>query len=148
MKETNKNLESILRSAVMESLRNYELTNDGNLLSDLYLYYDADNQTLRFFDDMEVELLSVNLNDAAEIWGEDISQEINNVAKFVLRELKDEQAFDRDFICKPFSISSIDSDFALESRLIFVDDHTIKSGNDLWASVNKDLDAFLKDLMK
>jgi hypothetical protein len=148
MKTINKSLEPVLRLAIVKSLKNYELTNDSNFLSDLYLYYDAGNQTLVFFDDLEKELFSVNLHDTSVVWGEDILQEIKDTAKYILRELKDEHAFDKEFIYKPFTISMVDNDFIREDELFFIDDKSHKAGSDLWPEINKELDEFLKNLMK
>ncbi|GHV58357.1 hypothetical protein FACS1894182_10280 [Bacteroidia bacterium] len=148
MKAVNKSLEPVLKSAITESLKNYELTNDGNFLSDFYLYCDAGNQTLTFFDDVEKELFSINLNNSAIAWGNDVLQEIKDTAKYVLRGLKEERAFDKEFICKPFTASLVDSDFVVEEELIFLADNTAKGESDLWAGINKELDEFLKNLMK
>ena len=148
MKMVNKSLELVLKSAVVESLKNYESANDGNFLSDLYLYYNADNQTITFFDDIEKELFSLILNEVPIVWGPDVLQEIKDTAKYVLKGLKDERAFDKEFISKPFIISLVDSDFVVEEELFFIDDPAPKSGNDLWSIINRELDEFLKDLMK
>ncbi|MDR0542809.1 MAG: hypothetical protein LBH19_11465 [Dysgonamonadaceae bacterium] len=148
MKAVNKSLEPVLRSAVAESLKNYELTHDGNFLSDLYLYCDVDNQALIFYDDVERELFSIHLNDTAVVWGEDILQEVKDTAKYVLRGLKEDGAFGKEFICKPFTVSLIDRNFMVEEELMFLDDNIVKAGSDLWAGMNRELDEFLKNLMK
>ncbi|MDR2474931.1 MAG: hypothetical protein LBD45_03650 [Bacteroidales bacterium] len=148
MKAINKSLEPVLRSAIAESLKNYELTSDGGFLSDLYLYYDAGNGVLTFFDDIEKELFSVNLNDEAISWESDVVQEVKDTAKYALRGLKEERAFDREFICKPFTVSLVDADFTTHEELIFLGDHNPKAGGDLWTGINRDLDEFLKNLMK
>ena len=148
MKAVNKNLDSILRSAFVESLKNYEQANDGNYLNDLYLSYNADNHTLTFFDDVEKELFSLVLNDVSIAFGQDVLQEIKDTAKYVLKALKEERIFDKEFISKPFTISLVDSYFAVEEELFFLDDQTVKSGGDLWSNMNRELDEFLKNLMK
>ena len=148
MKMVNKSLEPVLRSVVVESLKNYESANDGNFLNDLYLCYNADSQTITSFDDVEKELFSLILNEVPIVWGPDVRQEIKDTAKYVLRGLKDERAFDKEFISKPFTISLVDGDFMVEEELFFLDDHTAKMKNDLWSGINRELDEFLKDLMK
>jgi hypothetical protein len=148
MKAVNKSLEPVLRSAVAESLKNYARTNDGNFLSDLYLYYDAGNQTLVFFDDLEKELFSIHLHDTTVVWGEDILQEIKDTTRYVLRGMKEERAFDKEFIYKPFTVGMVDADFIVEDELFFVDDRTHKAGSDLWPEINRELDEFFKNLMK
>ena len=148
MKAVNKSLEPVLRSAVVESLKNYELANDDNFLSDLYLYYDASNQTLTFFDGIEKELFLLILNESAIVWGSDVLQEIKDTTKYVLKGLKDERAFDKEFISKPFTVSLVDNDFMVMEELFCVDDPAVKMGGDLWSGINRELDEFLKNLMK
>jgi hypothetical protein len=146
--KANKSLEPVLKSAILESLKNYDLTNDGSFLGDLYIYYDGENQTLTFFDDVEKELLAVNLNDEDILPDAELQREIKHTAQFVLKELEKEKAFDTGFICKPFTVSMVDSDFIVEEELIFIDDDTLKLEGDLWSGLDKELDDFLKNLMQ
>ena len=148
MKAINKSLEPVLRAAVVESLKNYELANDDNFLGELYLSYDAGNQTLTFFDDVEKALFSLILNETPVVWESNALQEIKDTAKQVLKGLKDEQAFEKEFISKPFTVSLVDSDFVVEEELFFIDDPALKSGGDLWSGMNRELDEFFKNLMK
>jgi len=148
MQTINENLDIILRSATRESLKNYELTNEDNFLGDLYLYYDSENQTLTFFDDVEKELFSTQLEDVHISPEADVLQEIINTAKYALRGLRNEHVFDKEFICKPFTVSLVNSDFMIEEELIFLDDQAMKSGNDLWTGIEKELDEFFENLMQ
>jgi hypothetical protein len=148
MKAINKSLEPVLKSAILESLKNYDLTNDGSFLGDLYIYFDGENQTLTFFDDVEKELFAVNLSDEDNIPDTELQREIKHTAQFVLKELEKEKTFDTEFIGKPFTVSMVDSDFIVEEELIFIDDNTLKLDGDLWSGLDKELDDFLKNLMQ
>jgi hypothetical protein len=149
MKAINKSLEPVLKAAIETSLKNYELQSAGNFLGDLYLYYDWDNQTLSFFDDVEKELFTINLNDEDIVEDTDnFQQEVRNTAKQVLKELEKENAFNSEFICKPFAVSMIDNDFIIMEELIFVDDNTLKLDGNLWTGLDNELDEFLKNLMQ
>jgi hypothetical protein len=148
MKAINKSLEPVLKSAMTASLKNYERSNDGSFLGAIYLFYDADNQALVFFDDEEGELVSIPTNHASVVWGEDMLQEIKDTTKHVLKGMKDEHAFDKDFICKPFTVSWVNKGFMKEEELAIVDDNAFKSGSDLWSGINRELNEFLKNLMK
>ena len=148
MKAVNKSLEPVLRSAVVESLKNYNLANNDHFLGDLYIYYDSGNQTLTFFDGVEKELFLLILNEVSIVWGSDVLQEIKDTAKYILKGLKDEHAFDKEFITKPFTISLVDNDFVVEEELFFIDDPAVKISGDLWSGINRELDEFLKHLMK
>jgi hypothetical protein len=149
MKAINKSLEPVIKAAIETSLKNYELTSEGSFLGDLYLYYDGENQTVVFFDDIEKELFTLQLNDEEGLAeADDLQQEIIYTAKHVLRELEKENAFNNHFICKPFAVSLIDSDFIIVEELIFIDDDALKLEGDLWAGLDKELDGFLKNLMQ
>jgi hypothetical protein len=148
MKVINKGLEPVLKSAIAESLQNYDRANEDSFLNDLYLYYDAENQTVTFFDDVERELFTVNLSDENVDWEIDSQRELQYTAKAVLKELEASDVFKREFIHKPFTASLIDSDFIVMEELIYIDDDTLKLEEDLWMEVDKELDDFLKNLMK
>jgi hypothetical protein len=148
MKGTNKSLEVALKSAIVDSLKNFQLTNDDGFLNDLYLCYDSENQTIAFFDDVEKELLTINLNDKDILLGANSFKEVKLAAKAVLKELEKETVFEKDFIHKPFTVSLIDRDSIVIDELIFIDDDTLKLDEDFWVSLDKELDNFLKDLMK
>jgi hypothetical protein len=148
MKGANKSLAVILKSAIADSLKNYQLTNESGFLGDLYICYNEENQTIAFFDDVEEELLTVNLNDIDTISGVDSFKEVKVAAKVVLKELEKETVFAKDFIHKPFTVSLIDKDFIVIDELIFIDDDTLKMDEDFWINLDKDLDVFLKNLLK
>jgi hypothetical protein len=148
MKVTNSSLEPVIKSILTDSLKKYELANDGNFLSDLYLYYDEENQAITIFDDIEKELLSVNLNDESDDSDTDFQREVRHAAKIALKELEKENVFDRKFIHKPFTVSLIDNDFMVMEELIFIDDDTLKLDGNLWIDLDKELDDFLKNLMQ
>ena len=148
MKVINKSLEIVLRYAIAESLKNYERANEGNFISDLHLQYNADNKTITFFDDEEKELFLLKLNETPIAWESNALQEIKDTTKHVLKVLKEERLFDKGFISKPFIVSLVNSNFVVEEELIFLGDHTGKSGGDLWSGINRELDEFLKNLMK
>jgi hypothetical protein len=140
MKAVNTILVPILEIAIKECLENYESKNEGNSLADLYLYYDKGDNILFFYDDMDNLLNKVQLP----------NDEIFNSATFrhVLEQSKQQQLFDRDYIFKPFTISLIDKDFIVIEELFFLDDDTIQLSGNLWGSIEKDLDDFLKNLLQ
>jgi len=139
MKAAIENLSSILESAVIESLNNYESKNDGGFLGDLYFCYD-ENTKLSIYDDME------NLLNEISLQGD--QNTISNTFRQILQKLEQKHFFDKEYISKPFTISLIDEDFVTIEELIFIDDDTLKLEGDIWNSLDKELDEFLKDLMK
>lgn len=141
MKSINKALTPVLESAIKKSIRKFSEQNSENILSDLYLFFDDEELTLHFYDDMDNELFFVQLENVTE-------EELKNTARFVLHQLEKEHYFDKDYIFKPFSVSLIDKEFMVLEELIFVDDDTLKLEDNLLVNLNKELDDFFKDLMK
>jgi hypothetical protein len=140
MKTINKTLIPTLDIAIKESLRNYESKNDDNSLGDLFLYYEQEDNILFIYDDQENLLNEIQLP----------RDEVFNTAtlRFMLQSEEQVQLFDRDYIFKPFTINLVDRNFAVIEEIFFLDDDTIQLGNNLWNSVEKELDNFLKDLLK
>ena len=143
----NKDLEPVLKLAVEKSLKNYEFASEGGFLGDLGIYYDKETQTLVLFDDMEKELHKVILEEF--IKASDITEaEIEDTVKAVLKELEKENSFNKSFISKPFTVNLIDDDFSVIAELIFIDDETLKLDKDIWPDLDKELNEFLKELLK
>jgi len=139
MKASVENLGPILESAIIESLNIYESNNDGSFLGDLYFRYDEDAK-FSIYDDME-NLLN-------EIVLQEDQTAIFHTLRQILQKLEQAHFFDKEYISKPFTISLIDEEFITIEELIFIDDDTLKLEGDLWSSLDKELDDFLKNLMK
>ncbi|MDH8702706.1 hypothetical protein M2138_002074 [Dysgonomonadaceae bacterium PH5-43] len=145
MKTINSNLAAKIQEGILECLRSYEVSNEGNLLSDLYLFLDTQTTTLKIFDDLEQQLANVDISGLTT--QEDIETEVIDTAKALLKTLQEDDAFDSSFINKPFFISLVDENFSTKEELIFIDDDTIQLGNDIWDALDKDLNDFFDDLM-
>lgn len=148
MKSINKSLEDVLESAISESLAAYETSNDGNFLADLYIYYNEEGYSITFYDDVEKELLSLNLDGRGIESLENAPKELKHAFKKVLKRQEQEKVFDKEFIYKPFTVNLVDEDFLIVEELIFIDDDTVQLDHDLWNNLDKELDDFFNDLMK
>lgn len=129
----------VIEQAVLVSLANYEKNHSDNSLSDLYLYFDEESNSLCIYDDMENLLNEQALEEAPYNLVKDL--------KSVFKKLEADKAFDKPFIYKPFTASLVDESLLVTEELIFVDDETMKLDNDLWNNLEKELDDFMKDLM-
>jgi hypothetical protein len=140
MKIINKTQVSLLEIAIRESLKNYESKREANSLGDLYLYYDTEENILFFYDDLENLLNEIQLPS-----GEELSL---HTLRFVAQHLNQANFFDKDYIFKPFTISLTDKYFAVTEEVFFLDDNTVKLEGNMWSEMEKDLDSFLKDLLR
>jgi hypothetical protein len=140
MKAINKTQVPLLEIAIRESLKNYESGKEVSSLGDLFLYYDNEENILFFYDDLENLLNEVQLPS-----GEELNY---NTLRFVAQQLSQSNFFDKDYIFKPFTISLTDKYFAVTEEIFFLDDDTIKIEGDIWPEMEKDLDNFLKNLLR
>ncbi len=148
MKNVREELIPILESALKKSLNDFEAAASGNSLSDLYLHLDGENSILTIYDDVENKLLEINLEKEQEDDPEHFEKQLTNTLKQTLLKMEQQHLFDRNFIFNPFAVSLIDDDFIVSEELIFIDDNTLKLDGDLMTNLDKELDDFLKQLMK
>jgi hypothetical protein len=140
MKAINKTQVPLLEIAIRESLKNYESKKEVNSLGDLYLYYEREENILFFYDDLENLLNEIQLPS-----GEELSL---HTLRFVAQQLNQSNFFDKDYIFKPFTISLTDKYFTVTEEIFFLDDNTIKLEGNIWTEMEKDLDSFLKNLLR
>ena len=148
MNPTNEQLISVIEAAINEGLSKFETQDQVETLNDLYLYFDEENTSLRVYDDMENQLVEVELDGFSESFGQSHEKEILEAAKIAANRLNKAGLFDKDYILKPFSVSLVDSDFIISEELVFVDDETLKLNDSLLVDLDKELNEFLKELMK
>ena len=148
MKNVRQELIPILESALKKGLNAFETAASGSSLSDLYLHLDGENSVLSIYDDVENKLHEINLEKEQEDEPELFENQMLCTLKQVLSNLEQQHLFDKDFIFKPFAVSLVDDDFIVSEELIFIDDETLKLDGDLMTNLNKELDDFLKELMK
>ncbi len=148
MKNLREELIPILESAIKKSLNTFEAAASGNSLSDLYMHLDGDNSVLYIYDDVENKLLEINLEKEQEDDPEHFEKQMISTLKYVLSQLEQQHLFDKNFIFKPFAVSMVDDDFIVSEELVFIDDNTLKLDGDLMTNLDKELNDFLKELMK
>ena len=137
----NKELFSILELAVKESLTNYESKESSNSLRDLYLYHNCEDNSVTIYDDTNHILNKVHLP-------EDKYFNLAHILRQVLHQAGKWRLFEKDFMTKPFTVSLVDKDFVVLEELFYLDDDTTKKSGTTWKTIEKDLDDFLKNLLK
>ena len=149
MKITNEQMISTIESAIKNGLNKFETqSNTEDKLSDLYLYFDERNAMLTVYDDIENRLIDIELDNFTGFLENTREKELANAGKVAAENLNKTGIFDKEYILKPFSISLVDADFIVSEELIFIDDETLKLDNSLLDNLDKELNDFLKELMK
>jgi hypothetical protein len=148
MKNVREELIPVLESVFKKSLNVFEATASENSLSDLYIHLNGDTSVLSVYDDVENKLYEINLEKEQEDAPDRFERQLICTAKQVLLNLEQQHLFDKDFIFKPFAVSLVDDDFIVSEELVFIDDDTLKLDGNLMTNLDKELDDFLKELMK
>jgi len=147
MKHIDQNWTPFLEKAIRTSINCFSSGDGDGFLADLYVYLDED-QMLHFYDDLERELHSVQLEDESETNSSGFCKQLSHSFQQVLQKLEQEGFFNQNFFFKPFTVSLVDRDFIVNEELIFIDDDTVKLDGELLAGLNDELNTFFRDLME
>ena len=143
-------LQSVINASIKQAIAQFENSNNGETLTDVYMQIDKENNKLIFFDDMENLLIEETfelLEDADTIQVNASFNYFIKVVKSSLQELNKTGLFDKDYILKPFSICLVDDSFFLIEELLFLDDENLKIGGEPLIDLDKELNDFLSNLL-
>ena len=136
-------------SAIQEALGNYSLNKEENQVTDFYLQPDCQSGKLVLFDDEEVELACVIVDEWVEANPEDFYVDVEFSLKKVLNRLREMGVLENLKVLKPYSFVLVDQEKETIADLLLVDDEeTLFLNDELLKGLDDELNAFLKDLME
>ena len=136
-------------SAIQEALGNYSLNKEENQVTDLYFQPDCQSGKLVLFDDEEVELACVIVDEWVEANPEDFYADAELSLKKVLNRLREMGVLENLKVLKPYSFVLVDQEKETIADLLLVDDEeTLFLNDELLKGLDDELNAFLKDLME
>ena len=136
-------------SAIQEALGNYSLNKEENQVTDFYLQPDCQSGKLVLFDDEEVELACVIVDEWVEANPEDFYADVEFSLKKVLNRLREMGVLENMKVLKPYSFVLVDQEKETIADLLLVDDEeTLFLNDELLKGLDDELNAFLKDLME
>ena len=136
-------------SAIQEALGNYSLNKEENQVTDFYLQPDCQSGQLVLFDDEEVELACVIVDEWVEANPEDFYADAELSLKKVLNRLREMGVLENLKVLKPYSFVLVDHEKETIADLLLVDDEeTLFLNDELLKGLDDELNAFLKDLME
>lgn len=136
-------------SAIQEALSNYSLNKEENQVTDFYLQPDCQSGKLVLFDDEEVELACVIVDEWMEANPEDFYADAELSLKKVLNRLREMGVLEGLKVLKPYSFVLVDQEKETIADLLLVDDEeTLFLNDELLKGLDDELNAFLKDLME
>ena len=139
----------IIRDLTIQTLKRLEEDHAGNSLNDLFFQVDQQNGEVTIFDENEKPFGKEVIFDwvLPELDEEGFYSKIIPILKKIMHLLNEKNAFNKICIEKPFSASLVNENFDVVEELLFLDDDTLKLDDELWKDMDKELDAFLKDLL-
>ena len=136
-------------SAIQEALSNYSLNKEENQVTDFYLQPDCQSGKLVLFDDEEVELACVIVDEWVEANPEDFYADAELSLKKVLNRLREMGVLENLKVLKPYSFVLVDQEKETIADLLLVDDEeTLFLNDELLKGLDDELNAFLKDLLE
>ena len=145
----NKTSQHAIASALKEALSRYQRPTDTPALTDIHLQPDRETGELTIFNDDDEVLATTVIEEWVYFHGRDFYGNAEQVLKTVVKNLNNELKFDKLALVKPFSFVLVDEDRETVAELMLVDDEgTMFLDNELLKGLDKELDDFLKDLMK
>lgn len=120
--------------------------NEASVLTDIHVRVSQDSGELLAFDDDDQEITRCVVEQWIDNKDEDFYDEVARTLREVLRT--NAKTADNLGILKPYSFVLEDDDKENLGELYLADDDTVIVGGDLMESLDSDLDAFLKDLLK
>ena len=136
-------------SAIQEALSNYSLNKEENQVTDFYLQPDCQSGKLVLFDDEEIELACVIVDEWVEANPEDFYADVEFSLKKVLNRLREMGVLENLKVLKPYSFVLVDQEKETIADLLLVDDEeTLFLNDELLKGLDDELNAFLKDLME
>ena len=135
--------------AIQKALEDYSSNVEGNRVTDLYLQPDCHSGRLVLFDDEEVELASVIVNEWVDANPEDFYMDVELTLNKVLNRLREMGVLEGLKVLKPYSFVLVDKEKETIADLLLVDDEeTLFLNDELLKGLDDELNAFLKDLLE
>ena len=94
------------------------------------------------------ELANATIEEWMTYEGDDFYENMERILSNLLCNMKNQGAFDKLTIMKPFSFVLVDDDKETIAELLLLDDDTLLVNEELLKGLDEELDAFLKDLLE
>lgn len=144
--------QSRIEEAIATALAHYPAGNDQpQVITDLHLQprFELEESKLVVMDDDDNILAQTAVDEWTENSDDETYKDIESSLRNVLKRMKEKGALDNTSLMKPYSFTLIDANKETIAELLLVDDDTLLlNDGELLKGLDKELDAFLKDLLE
>lgn len=144
MKATSQTIQQIER-ALKKVAAKYPQGREDLLLTDIHLQVKADSGELLAFNDDDEELTRCVVEQWIDSKEDNFYEKVAPILSQCIRNMKD--TLESLPLLKPYSFVLVDEEKETVSDLYLVDDETVILTGELLKGLDKELDAFLKDLL-
>ena len=139
---------SLLEDSIKKAMDKYTCSCEQTIVTDIHLQPNQNSGELSVFDDEDEELANTTVEEWMTYEGDDFYENVEQILTTLLCRMKDEGAFDKTTILKPFSFVLVDEEKETLADLLLMDDDTLMVNDELLKGLDKELDAFLKHLLE
>lgn len=139
---------SLLQDTVKQAIGKYTCGCEQTVVTDIHLQASQSSGELSIFDDDDDELVNVTIEEWMTYDGDDFYESVERILSTLLCNMKNEGAFDKLTIMKPFSFVLVDEDKETVNELLLMDDDTLLVNEELLKGLDEELDTFLKNLLE
>ncbi len=138
---------SLLESIIKKAVEKYSCSYEQTIVTDIHFQPNQNSGELCIFDDEDVELVNVVIEEWIAYEGDDFYECVERILSTLLNSMKTEGLFDKLDILKPYSFVLVDDDKETLAELLLIDDDTLLVNDELLKGLDEELDEFLKDLL-
>lgn len=141
-----------IEEAIKTALAHYPAGNDlQQIITDIHLQprLEAEESELVIMDDDDHVLAQTSVDEWTENRDDETCEDIESTLRNVLKRMKEKGMLDNTSLMKPYSFTLIDDHKETVAELLLVDDDTLLlNDGELLKGLDKELDAFLKELLE
>lgn len=139
---------SLLQDTIKQAIGKYTCGCEQTVVTDIHLQASQSSGELSIFDDDDDELANTTIEEWMTYDGDDFYENAERILSTLLCNMKNEGAFDKLTIMKPFSFVLVDEDKETVNELLLMDDDTLLVNEELLKGLDEELDTFLKNLLE
>lgn len=139
---------SLLQDTIKQAIGKYSCGCEQTVVTDIHLQASQSSGELSIFDDDDDELANTTIEEWMTYDGDDFYENVERTLSTLLCNMKNEGAFDKLTIMKPFSFVLVDEDKETVNELLLMDDDTLLVNEELLKGLDEELDTFLKNLLE
>ncbi len=139
---------TLIETALKEALTPYIGKGEQTVVTDIHLQVSNVTGELSVFNDDDQELSKVIIREWVDNNAEDFMKGCEQVLTNKLQRMRNEKAFDRLDLIKPYSFVLVDDEKETISELMLIDDDTVLLNSELLSGLDQELNEFLEKLMK